>query len=335
MPDERDPITPPPPDSGPFAFPPPPDPGQPGFNPTGRGFYPLDFDGITRNAWSIFRFAWPTFIGAALIPTVIVYAIAVPVQVAIWPEINQWVAAYQAAIERGVVPTLPPIAPSSIALLVLVSLLAALGGVVASAAVVSIGDSVFRGRPITIRGALETGLRRLPAVIGAGLLYFLAVFGVALLGFTFGALFIVGGGVAAFLGLIVIVASMAAVIFIALRWSLLIQTIVLERAGPVEGLSRSWRLVAGSGWRVLGYFLFVALVSGVIGAVVGVLPEAILRVPPTSASGVLVGTIFQGLATVLVAPIVLVTLFLYYDLRFRAGEPAPQPGEERASAGRP
>src|SRR5687768_12817840 len=246
MPDDRDPIAPPPPDSGPFAFPPPPDAAQPGFSPTGRGFYPLDFDGITRNAWSIFRFAWPTFISAVLIPTLIVYAIALPVQVAIWPELNQWAAAYRAAIERGVVPTLPPIAPSSIALLVLVSLLAALGGVVASAAVVSIGDSIFRGRPITIRGALETAVRRLPGVIGAGLLYFLAVFGVALLGFTFGAVFIVGGGLAAFLGLIVIVASMAAVIFIALRWSLLMQTIVLERAGPVEGLSRSWRLVAGS-----------------------------------------------------------------------------------------
>lgn len=332
MPDDQDPIAPPPPDSGPFAFPPPPDPGPPGLNTTGRGFYPLDFDGITRNAWSIFRFAWPTFIGAALIPTLIVYAIAIPVQVAIWPELNQWAAAYQAAIERGGVPTLPPIAPSSIALLVLVALLGALGGVVASAAVVTIGDSVFRGKPVTIRGALTTGVRRLPALIGAGLLYLLAAFGVSLLGFTFGALFIVGGGMAVFLGLIVIVAAMAAVIFIALRWSLLIQTIVLEGAGPVEGLSRSWRLVAGSGWRVLGYFLFVALVSGMIGAIVGVLPEAILRVSPTSGTGIVVGTIVQGLLTVLVAPMVLVTLFLYYDLRFKAGEPAPQPGEARETA---
>jgi hypothetical protein len=44
------------------------------------------------------------------------------------------------------------------------------------------------------------------------------------------------------------------------------------------------------------------------------------------------GTIFQGVLTVLVAPIVLVTLFLYYDLRFKAGEPAPQPGEAHEAA---
>jgi hypothetical protein len=336
MTDEQPPASPPqfppPPDSGPFAFPPPPEPGQPSHNSSVRGFYPLDFDGITRNAWSIFRFAWKTFIGAALIPTLIVYAVAVPVQFAIWPELSQWAAAYQAAIELGVAPTLPPIAPSTIALLLLVSLLATLGGVVASAAVVSIGDSVFRGRPATVRGALATGVRRLPGLIGAGLLFGLAVFGVALLGFTFGALFVVGGGVAAFLGLVVIVAAVVAVFFIAIRWSLLIQTIVLEKAGPVEGLSRSWRLVAGSGWRVLGYFLFVALVTGVIGAMIGVLPEAILRVSSASATGAALGTLFQGLLTVLVAPIVLVTLFLYYDLRFKQGEPAPQPGEDRREA---
>jgi hypothetical protein len=45
-----------------------------------------------------------------------------------------------------------------------------------------------------------------------------------------------------------------------------------------------------------------------------------------------VGTVFQGVATVLVAPIVLVTLFLYYDLRFKHAEPAPQPGEDRPTA---
>jgi hypothetical protein len=313
-------------------LPPPPDPGQPGHNPTQRGFYPLDLDAITRNAWSIFRFAWPTFIGAALIPNLIVYAIAIPVHASIWPEVSQWAAAYRAAIERGVLPTLPPIAPSTVALLVLVSILGALGGLVASAAVVSIGDSVFRGRPASIRGALRTALRRLPALIGAGLLYALAVFGVSLLGFTFGALFMVGGGVAAFLGLVVIVAAVAAVIFIALRWSLLVQTIVLEGVGPVDGLSRSWRLVAGSGWRVLGYFLFIALVSGVIGAIVGAIPDAILRLSPESMTAAVVGIVFQGVATVLVAPIVLVSLFLYYDLRFRHGEPAPQPGEDRRAA---
>lgn len=329
MPSDSPPPFPPPPDSGPFAFPAPPDPEWPAFNGPRPGFYPLDFDGITRNAWSVFRFAWRTFLGAALIPMLVVYAIALPVQVAIWPEVGRWAVEYQRAVEEGGRPTFPPIDLSTVGLLLLVGVLGLLGGIVVGAAVVKIGDSIFRGSPVTIRGALTTSLRRLPALIWSGLLYGLAILGVAVLGFTFGAILIVGGGVAAFLGLVVIVGAVAAVVFISLRWSLLIQTIVLEQAGPVEGLSRSWRLVAGSGWRVMGYFLFVALISGVIGAIVSVLPEAVLRLPPTSTAGVIVGTIFQGLLAVIAAPIALVTLFLYYDLRFKHGEPAPQPGEAR------
>jgi hypothetical protein len=70
----------------------------------------------------------------------------------------------------------------------------------------------------------------------------------------------------------------------------------------------------------------------VIGAIIGVIPEAMLGVSPASVTSAVVGTVFQGVATVLVAPIVLVTLFLYYDLRFRHAEPAPQAGEDRPTA---
>lgn len=325
------PPLPPPPESGPFAFPPLPEQAGPYGAP--RGFYPLDFDGITRNAWSVFRFAWPTFLGAALIPNLIVYAISLPVQIAVWPELSRFILAYQEAIATGDIPTFPPGVLSSLGLLLLLGVVGiVVSGLLVGSAMMAIGDSVFRGRPVSIRSALTTGLRRLPALLGAGLLYVLAVFGVTLLGFTFGAILIVGGGVAAFLGLVVIVGSVAAMLFLAIRWSLLVQTIVLETQGPVEGLSRSWRLVAGSGWRVLGYTLFVALVTGVVGAIVGYIPEAVLHLSPISTPGIIVTIIFQGLVVVLLAPFALVTLFLYYDLRFKHGEPAPQPGEDRREA---
>jgi hypothetical protein len=325
------PPLPPPPESGPFAFPPPPEQAGPYGAP--RGFYPLDFDGITRNSWSVFRFAWPTFLGAALIPNLIFYAITLPVQVAVWPDLYRFILEYQAAIAAGDIPTFDPGLLPTFGLLLLMGILGAvLSGLLVGSAVMVIGDSIFRGRPVTIRSALTTGVRRLPALLGAGLLYALAIFGVSLLGIAFSGLFIVGGGFAAFLGLVVLVGTVVAVVFIALRWSLLIQTVVLETQGAVEGLSRSWRLVAGSGWRVLGYAIFVALVSGVIGAVVGAIPETALRLSPISTPGIVLGTIFQGLLSVLVAPFALVTLFLYYDLRFRNGEAAPQPTEDRRQA---
>jgi hypothetical protein len=221
----------------------------------------------------------------------------------------------------------------SILLIILVSVVGGIfGGMVVSAAVIHIGDSIFRGRPVTIRGALSKALRRLPALIGATLLYGLAVFGIALIGFTFGGILAAGGGFAVFLGIVAFVASFAAIVFIAMRWSLMVQTVVIENQGAVEGLSRSWRLVAGSGWRVIGYALFVGLIGAMIGAIISAIPDLLLRLSPASTPGVIVSGVLQGLVTILVAPLALITLFLYYDLRYKHGEPAPQPGEDRTAA---
>lgn len=332
MTDEQPPITPPPPPgSGPFAFPPPPD--QPRQYGTPRGYYPLDFDSITRTSASIFRFAWPRLLGVALIPNLVVYALMVPLAAVASPKFNLWIAAYQEALPSREIPALPEDLKVPLLLLGLVAFASVLVGLIVSAAVVEIGDSVFRGRPVSVRRALSFALRRAPAVIGGQLLLFLASFGVLLLGLVFGSILFIGGGAAAFLGLIVIVGAFAALMFLEVRWSLLVQTVMLEKVGAVDGLSRSWRLVAGSGWRVLGYIIFIAIVTGVLAAIFGAVPQAILRLDGATSTGAAIGTVFDGLAATLLAPIApLVTLLLYYDLRFKAKEPAPQPGEDRQVA---
>lgn len=331
MTDEQPPIEPPPPSSsGPFAFPPLPDQQHHG---TPRGYYPLDLDSITRTTASVFRFAWPTLLGVALIPNLVVYALMVPLAAIASPKFNLWIAAYQEALPSREIPALPEDLKVPLLLLGLVAFASVLVGLIVSAAVVEIGDSVFRGRPVSVRRALSFALRRAPAVIGAQLLLFLAGFGVLLLGLVFGSILIIGGGAAAFLGLIVIVGAFAALMFLAVRWALVVQTVVLEKVGAVDGLSRSWRLVAGSGWRVLGYIIFVAILTGLVAAILGAVPQAILRLDGATSTGAAIGTVFDGLAATLLAPITpLVMLFLYYDLRFKANEQAPQPGEDRQVA---
>ncbi|MEP7378907.1 MAG: hypothetical protein ABI725_05025 [Chloroflexota bacterium] len=332
MTDEQPPITPPPPPgSGPFASPPAPEGPQDYGTP--RGFYPLDFDSITRNTASIFRFAWPTLLGVALIPNLIVYALMVPLAASVSPRFNLWVAAYQEAWPSRAIPALPEELKLPLLFLGLAALASVLASLIVSAAVVEIGDSVLRGRAVSVRRALGFALRRAPALIGAQLLLFLAGFGVLLLGLVFGFVLIAGGSWAVFLGLIVIVGAFAALMFLAVRWALLVQTVVLEKCGAVDGLSRSWRLVAGSGWRVLGYIIFIAIVTGVVAAILGAVPQAVLRLDGATSTGAAIGTVFDGLVATLLAPIApLVTLFLYYDLRFKAREPAPQPGEDRRVA---
>lgn len=324
--------SPPPPPSGPFAFPPPPDdPGQPA---GARAFYPLDFDGIVKTAGSLFRFSWRTLLGAALIPYAVAYLILVPVSAAVSPQFNDWIALYQLAIENNLTPpALPSGQAPGILLLVAAAIGTLLAGLIATGAVIHIGDAVFRGRPTTVRGALGVALRRAPALIGQQLLLLLAAFGITLLGIAFGGALIAGGGVATFFGLIIIVAAFAAMIFIAVRWTLAPQAIVLEEQGAVEGLSRSWRLVAGSGWRVLGYLIVIGLIGLGANLLLTGIPQALFNLDPTRALDVAAGTVLDGLVAVLFAPVApLLTLLLYYDLRFKANELVPQPGEAREQA---
>ncbi len=318
MSDEQGPVVPPPADSGPFTFP----PAEPSGYGAPRGYYPLDLDRILRSTGSLFRFAWRTMLGAALIPYVVAYGLMVPIAAAVSPVFNDWLARYQAALPLGNPPPFPDGLQPWVLLLGAAAIATLVAGTIASGAVIHIGDAVFRGRPTTIRGALAVALRRSPALIGAQLLLILAAYGALLLGTVFGAVLIAGGGFAVFLGLVVIVGAFAATLFLIVRWTLVAQAVVLEQVGPVDGLSRSWRLVAGSGWRVLGYVLMVALMGLAFGLVVTAVPQSLLHLDPTRSTDVAVGTVVDGLAA----------LLLSYDLRFRAGEAAPQPTEARQTA---
>jgi hypothetical protein len=84
---------------------------------------------------------------------------------------------------------------------------------------------------------------------------------------------------------------------------------------------------------VLGYVLLVALMGLLFGLALAAVPQSILGLDPASSTDVAIGTVFDGMAAFLFTPVTpLVMLLLYYDLRFRASEPAPQPGEARQTA---
>jgi hypothetical protein len=139
------------------------------------------------------------------------------------------------------------------------------------------------------------------------------------------------------LSLIGAVGLVAAIIFFALRWSLAPQVAMVEGAGALRSLGRSWRLIDGSTWRLLGYylllgltlagfFLLTALVVGLFETLVfgpGFRIEGgqVVIVPPPSIA-IVVSSVLSALALALVTPwwVTLLTLF-YFDLRWRRGEP--------------
>lgn len=148
-----------------------------------------------------------------------------------------------------------------------------------------IGHSVL-GRRVSIAEAWRIAAPRIAALVGSTLLAGLVFLGVLLVG---GATSAVIGGVliaahVAPAGVLVIVvgvlASLVAVAIFWVRFGVAAPAVVLEGQGAAASLSRSWRLVKKSSWRVFGIFLLTELIVliatgvlqvpfGVVGAIVG------------------------------------------------------------------
>jgi len=145
-------------------------------------------------------------------------------------------------------------------------------------------------------------------------------------------------GLTVLLSLIGAVGLIAAVIFFALRWSLAPQVVMVEGAGALKSLGRSWRLIDGSTWRLLGYYLLLVLIFIgyflVVGLIVGGVQLLLFGpgfriengqiLPLFNPLAVVFSTFLSALALALISPlwVTVLTLF-YFDLRWRRGEPLP------------
>jgi hypothetical protein len=107
---------------------------------------------------------------------------------------------------------------------------------------------------------------------------------------------------------------------------LTIPVVVLERRGPFSSVARSWQLVAGSYWRVLGIFLLTYLMLGIFSLVITIPVELVAGV-----AGLSVGSSTAGVSIAVIAGFVgeivvwtlTTTIFtgvivlLYVDMRMR------------------
>ena len=170
------------------------------------------------------------------------------------------------------------------------------GGILMAGALIHAVSEQYLRQRISIRQAYSFAWRRLGAMIGAGILVFLAI----------GGIIAVSAFVASFswVGWILVVVCACASIYLIIRWIFVFPAALLEGLGPIAALSRSYGLVKNSWWRVLGITLVVALISGAISAILGIIP--------------VVGSI---IGSILVTPIYLIAnTLLYYDLRVRKEE---------------
>jgi hypothetical protein len=193
----------------------------------------------------------------------------------------------------------------------------------------------YFGRETSILEAYNFGVNRAVNLILAGIL--LAVVSTLAFGLVFGGAFALvfvlaaivptqGGALAAvLLTMLLVGVLLLALLLMSLllvRFVFTVQAVVLEDMGPIAALGRSWTLMRGSFWRVLGIIVLIyiliqiitllpsALLGGVIGAVFSELDQFMLQ----QSLSQLVGYSIQ----IFVLPLQLIGYtLLYYDVRVR------------------
>ncbi|MFI7450852.1 glycerophosphoryl diester phosphodiesterase membrane domain-containing protein [Nonomuraea sp. NPDC049714] len=169
-----------------------------------------------------------------------------------------------------------------------------------------LGRAVFGGK-MTAGEAWQASKGRMPALFGVvGLMALVMLAPVAVIAAVFAVLIssglagspdAVGGLVVLFLVLMIF--YIAYVLFFRARFAFAPAAVVLEGRGPIDALRRSWTLVTGDFWRVLGILLLTALVVGMVATVLQV---------PFVFGGTIVGVIGGGSAWTVVLGAILVAV---------------------------
>lgn len=215
------------------------------------------------------------------------------------------------------------------------ALLAAIASVFETAALSVVVSERYLGRAISTRQAYARTLRRWPSLLGAilllGLINFLLL-AVLVMPFVFfiAALALSGpsasgdsaAGVLVSLNLCLICLLMPVLIVVAYalntRWLFTSQIVVLEGCGALDSLRRSWNLVSGSFWRVLGISIVLSILIQVITLAPTFFLQFVILVLPWSFVWVVLNSVVGSVIQTLILPIQFAALtLLYYDLRIR------------------
>jgi Membrane domain of glycerophosphoryl diester phosphodiesterase len=191
---------------------------------------------------------------------------------------------------------------------------------------VAIGQGVL-GRKETLASVWRTAAPRIWRLLGMLLLMsLLFIVGFALvIGLSVGVGVTAGPVAGVLTGLVLGLAACVFAVIIGVRWQLAIPVVMLERAGPLKSLGRSWRLVRRSSWRVFGILLLTYLIVFIAVEVINV-PFALgsgglsLLTARTqvNVAGLVIQAIGQIISGTLAAPMISgVIALLYTDLRMR------------------
>jgi hypothetical protein len=190
---------------------------------------------------------------------------------------------------------------------------------VAQGAVIRVVSDDYLERPAGVGPALSMAWHRILALIG----YVLLELGIWVGSFVVAALLIflvaLAGAGAAAVGLLVLLFVGWFVFFLStyVRFCLGIQAVILERLSPMAALRRSFHLTHGSFWRIVLFYIVIALVSGILSEILGVLSGLTVSTAPI-ATRAAIDVLTAGVVQIFTSPFILILLTLvYYDIRIR------------------
>ncbi len=122
--------------------------------------------------------------------------------------------------------------------------------------------------------------------------------------------------------ILVVVVGLGLVVHVYVRLAVASPALVMEARSPLAALRRSWALVRGSWWRVLGILILSAIITNVLATIISVPVSLVAGFVSGFAESLWPSVIAGGLSTLLSGVITLpfaaaVTGLLYTDLRIR------------------
>lgn len=197
------------------------------------------------------------------------------------------------------------------------------GVVLAGMLTVVVAEAVL-GRRISIGQTWQRVRGRVLPLIGLTLLIIAAilVLGAVVVG-AIALLAVTAGDVSAVVvGILLGIAAVVCLIWLATKVALAAPALVLERSGPIGSFRRSWHLTRGQWWRIFGISLLAQLVVYVVSQVVS-FPVTLIALASAGDGGIsTTGAILIQLVSVIVSALTTpftagVTALLYLDQRIR------------------
>lgn len=254
--------------------------------------HPLSLGEILDRSFLLYRRNFVLFLGIAAIPQLFVLALNLA-------QVSLGISRNPVQPGRPVAsPNLPPAAAPAIILIGLIGIVVYLVTyLLAQGATVSAVSELYLGRSTTIGESLRKSRAELGVLFGVSMLNGL----VTLIGFV---LLIIPG------------------VYLACRLLIAVPAAMIENLGPRESLERSFALTKGSAGRsfmilVVYFIILIALMSLLTGPI-GVASAATRGNPELARLWALLMPVSQSVVTVIVTPILLIALSVFYfDLRVR------------------